>query len=241
MYISEEDDDQQDRELWRCFACPLHDTCRKSNNSFKNSCCYSYVDEETCREYVRRHLQLSGIHKEDKLNEEQANALAQGAEITLAFETYEQRVEYRAGLDAPLPREPEHPPPGRKRQRDCEEPPAPARRAGAIGAILAPSNKATGAAPQVEALGAMVGQLANALQAAAGSGGLQASNNAALATRTSAPTAQGVELVTDSMNRILESIGQATSQCISTARTLNEEGQRLRAAAVAIEQALRRG
>ena len=48
-------------------------------------------------------------------------------------------------------------------------------------------------------------------------------------------------MVTDSMNRILESIGHATSQCITTARTLNEEGQRLRAAVVAIEQQLKRG
>ena len=55
-----------------------------------------------------------------------------------------------------------------------------------------------------------------------------------------APTDQGIELVTDSVNRILESIGQATSQCISTARILNEEGVRLRSAMLAIEQTVRR-
>jgi hypothetical protein len=240
MYLAEEDDDQQEREFWRCFACPLYETCKKSKNSFKNACCYSYVDEETCRQYVQRHLFRSGIHKDDNLTEDNANSLAQSAEVTFAFETYEERVEYRSGLDI-KPTEPDYPPPTRepqrKRQRDGDEPP----RAAAIGA----RNNAPGATPQVEALGVMVGQLATALQAAgcgsSSGSSLQATNSAALALRSAAPTAQGVELVTDSMNRILESIGQATSQCISTARTLSEEGQRLRAAAVAIEQALKRG
>jgi hypothetical protein len=240
MYVSEEDDDQKDREFWRCYACPLYESCKKSKNSFKNSCCYSYVNEETCREYVHRHLMYSGTHKDDKLTEDDANALAQGAEIGLSFETYAERVEYRAGLDLKPP-EPEFPPSNlqRKRQRDDDEPPF--TRAAAIGA--APRTKAPGATPPVEALGVMVGQLANALQAAgcgsSSGSGLQASNNAALALRRG-PNAQGVELVTESMNRILESIGHATSQCISTARTLNEEGQRLRAAAVAIEEAMKR-
>ena len=83
--------------------------------------------------------------------------------------------------------------------------------------------------------------------AASGSGGasplgaspLVASNVLALASQR-APTQQGLELVTDSVNRILESIGQATSQCISTARILNEEGTRLRSALMAIEQTARR-
>jgi hypothetical protein len=236
MYVAEEDDDQQDREFFRCFVCPLYETCKKSKSSFKNSCCFSYVDEETCRQYVQRHLLLSGIHKEDNLTEDNANDLAQNAEITMSFETYEERQAYRSGLEN-KPTEPDHPPPPqRKRPRDGDEP-----RAAAIGA----RNKAPGATPQVEALGFVVGQLASALQAAgcgsSSGSSLQATNNAALALRSPAPTAQGVELVTDSMNRILESIGHATSQCITTARTLNEEGQRLRAAVVAIEQQLKRG
>ena len=234
MYVAEEDDDQQDREFFRCFVCPLYETCKKSKSSFKNSCCYSYVDEETCRQYVQRHLLLSGIHKEDNLTEDAANDLAQSADIVMSFETYEERQEYRSGLEK-KPTEPDHPPPPqRKRPRDGDEP-----RAAAIGA----RNKAPGATPQVEALGFVVGQLASALQAAAGSSSgssLQATNNAALALRSPAPTAQGVQLVTDSMNRILESIGQATSQCITTAQLLNAEGQRLRSAAEAIEKQLNR-
>ena len=238
MYVAEEDDDHQDREFYRCFVCPLYETCKKSKSSFKNSCCYSYVDEETCRQYVQRHLLLSGIHKEDNLTEDSANDLAQNAEITMSFETYEERLAYRLSLDN-KPTEPDYPPPPqRKRPRDSSPRPA------AIGARSSTWASATAAAtPQADALGFVVGQLASALQAAAGSSSgssLQATNNAALALRSPAPTAQGVQLVTDSMNRILESIGQATSQCITTARTLNEEGQRLRAAAEAIEKQLKR-
>ena len=239
MYVAEGDDDHEDREFFRCQFCPLYETCKKSKMSFKNSCCFSYVDEQTCREYVQRHLLLSGIHKEDNLTEDAANDLAQSADIVMSFETYEERQEYRSGLEK-KPTEPDHPPPPqRKRPRDSDEP-----RAAAIGARSSTWASATAAAtPQAEALGFVVGQLASALQAAAGSSSgssLQATNNAALALRSPAPTAQGVQLVTDSMNRILESIGQATSQCITTARTLNEEGQRLRAAAEAIEKQMKR-
>ena len=239
MYVAAEDDDGEDRELWRCFECPRHDTCKKSR-SFKNACCYSYISEEECREYVKRHLLRSGVHRDDGLTEDTANELAQSAEIVLEYETEPQRKEYRESVSS-RPQEPDWPPPGRKRQGDdAEEPPS---RRPAIGAppppILQPVSKAGGAAvaPLVEALAHV---LANAAAGSSGSSGLAASNTAALATRAHTPTSQGVELVTDSMNRILESIGQATSQCISTARTLNEEGQRLRAAASAIEQAMRR-
>ena len=246
MYVAEGDDDHEDREFFRCQFCPLYETCKKSKMSFKNSCCFSYVDEQTCREYVQRHLLLSGIHKEDNLTEDAANDLAQSAEITMSFETYEERQEYRSGLEK-KPTEPDHPPPPqRKRPRDSDDPRAApigaqSRRASATERV--PQQHAIGATPQADALG-FVHQMASALQAAAGSSSgssLQATNNAALALRSPAPTAQGVQLVTDSMNRILESIGQATSQCITTARTLNEEGQRLRAAVVAIEQQLKRG
>jgi len=99
MYVAEGDDDHEDREFFRCQFCPLYETCKKSKMSFKNSCCFSYVDEQTCREYVQRHLLLSGIHKEDNLTEDTANDLAQNAEITMSFETYEERQEYRSGLE----------------------------------------------------------------------------------------------------------------------------------------------
>jgi len=236
MYVAEEDDDQQDREFFRCFVCPLYETCKKSKSSFKNSCCFSYVDEQTCREYVQRHLLLSGIHKEDNLTEDAANDLAQSAEITMSFETYEERQEYRSGLEK-KPTEPDHPPPPqRKRPREAAPIGAQSRMRGV------PQQHAIGATPQADAVG-LVHQLASALQAAAGSSSgssLQATNNAALALRPPAPTTQGVQLITDSMNRILESISQATSQCITTAQLLNAEGQRLRSAAEAIEKQLNR-
>ena len=237
MYVAEGDDDHEDREFFRCHVCPLYETCKKSKMSFKNSCCFSYVDEQTCREYVRLHLLGSGIHKEDNLTEDAANDLAQSADIVMSFETYEERQEYRSGLEKKTT-EPDHPPPPqRKRPREAAPIGAQSRRERGV-----PQQHAIGATPQADAVG-LVHQLASALQAAAGSSSgssLQATNNAALALRSPAPTAQGVQLVTDSMNRILESIGQATSQCITTARTLNEEGQRLRAAAEAIEKQLKR-
>ena len=49
-------------------------------------------------------------------------------------------------------------------------------------------------------------------------------------------TDQCLQMVADSVTRILESIGQATSHCISTARLLNDEGLRLKSALSAIEQ-----
>ena len=55
-WISAEDDDGEDRLFWRCPSCPLSETCNKSRNSFKNAALWSYVSEEQCREYVKRHL-----------------------------------------------------------------------------------------------------------------------------------------------------------------------------------------
>ena len=237
MYVAEADDDHEDREFFRCFVCPLYETCKKSKMSFKNSCCFSYVDEQTCREYVRLHLLGAGIHKEDNLTEDAANDLAQGADIVMSFETYEERQEYRAGLEKKPP-EPDHPPPPQlKRPRVAAPIGAQSRKERGV-----PQQHAIGATPQADAVG-LVHQLASALQAAAGSSSgssLQATNNAALALRPPAPTTQGVQLITDSMNRILESISQATSQCITTAQLLNAEGQRLRSAADAIEKQLNR-
>ena len=97
MYVAEQDDDGLDRELWRCTQCPLHEACKKSR-SFKNACCYSYIGEEECREYVKLHLLHSGIHRDECITEENANALAQSADISFEIETVEQRNEYRLAV-----------------------------------------------------------------------------------------------------------------------------------------------
>ena len=44
-------------------------------------------------------------------------------------------------------------------------------------------------------------------------------------------------VIHDSLNRVVEALSAATSQCITTARVLNEEGMRVKAAADAIMRA----
>ena len=98
LYVAEDEDDECDRTVFRCFTCPKYETCQKSRESFRKAATYSLIDEDTCREYVVRHLLGAGVHKDDGLTEEEATTLAENAEITVVIETFKDRQEYREQL-----------------------------------------------------------------------------------------------------------------------------------------------
>ncbi len=237
-WANPDEDGQLDRSLWRCVQCPLQETCKKSRHSFKNACLFSYESEERVREYIKRHVMLAGVHREDQLSEDVAEDWANTADVEWEIETFQDRVAYRTQLDEMHER-----PKAEKRSWEAsgwDE--ADHRKAKAKGGVKG-KGKVSSNDVRVRELQTAVKQLTEVVTSAAassiagGSGGspLAASNVLALSSR--APSQQGIEMVTDSVNRILESIGQATSQCITTARTLNEEGTRLRSAAMCIERA----
>ena len=263
---------------WKCTACPLQESCKGSKNSFKNACLWSYESEAACREYVQRHLLYSGVHHNDKLDMDEAEQYAQGAEVDVLTETFAYRCQYRDQVEESkegngrtwgLAEEDEWQDNGEregggKRAR-------PSCSAGDSNALGSQPKAAKGGKGKcgknkrgkgsddvnkltdvVSQLATTVAGLANASSSlapppaiaigAATNGTLIQANMLALQGQAHRGVAndQGLHMVADSVSRILESIGQATSHCISTARLLNDEGLRLKSALTAIEQTAQR-
>ena len=88
-YVSLEDDDRQDRRKWCCRVCPLDKEC--SATSLKKARLFSYISEETCRQYVSNHLHRSSKHSLQD-NKETCDEYAREANIiSVEVETFEDR------------------------------------------------------------------------------------------------------------------------------------------------------
>ena len=89
-FVKEEDEDGEDRPLWQCKTCPREQDCNAA--SLKDSCLFSYISEASVRQYISLHLQHSSKHL---VTEEEAQACADVADVQTMTETAEQRDEYR--------------------------------------------------------------------------------------------------------------------------------------------------
>ena len=244
-YLAREQDSGGDRQYWHCLQCPLADSCPKSKASFKKANLFSFESEQKCREYVVLHLRHAGVHADDALSEEDAVRYAEMAQVEAGIETYQDREEYRNALER------------RGTKRKAASPPTddepllrPTSKAGTVTPKI-PDHPPPGA--PIAELTTAVSQLTQVLTSSSGSAlpatssgsavpSLSIRNTSALSllqVGAGAHPDQGINLLRDSLSRILESLSQATSQCITTARLLNEEGTRLRAASSAIEEQLR--
>ena len=97
--VPEGDDDGVDRVYWTVDRCPGNDdpTLGKcSAASWRKASVWSYESENAVKCYLKHHLMNSGSHLAEEIT---ANAWAETAPIKEIVETYDEREQYRKGLD----------------------------------------------------------------------------------------------------------------------------------------------
>ena len=93
-WVSREDDDETERVYHVCVECPRKDKC--SAQSWSRAKCWSYNDEETCKEKVAHHLMTSSLHY---LSKEDAESVALEGIYEVRVETPAEREQYRVGIE----------------------------------------------------------------------------------------------------------------------------------------------
>ena len=93
-WVNREDDDGTDRVYYVCVECPRKEKC--SLQSFKRAACWSYHDEDACRQKVANHLMTSSLHY---LSKEDAEDVSKEAEYDVQQESYDDREQYRKGIE----------------------------------------------------------------------------------------------------------------------------------------------
>ena len=118
----EEDYPELVRMYWKIDACPCYEKC--SALAWKKVWAWSYEGEAEVKQYVKRHLMISGNHN---LSADDADAVLDEVDVGFYEETYKDREAYRKHIEAknahlvhestkpPLPEEP--PPRRRSRSR----------------------------------------------------------------------------------------------------------------------------
>ena len=117
------EDDEQDRSVWMCQACPLKEEC--SDGAWKRANCWSYISEGHVCLYIKHHLLESGKHHlvgcTTSSPDQEAAAMAGDAIIKESVETFADREAYRKSVEKQRSARVVSPPPrGTKRPRDRE-------------------------------------------------------------------------------------------------------------------------
>ena len=89
--MAEEEDDKQNRKIWRIEECPV-DGCRKDR--FKNAKCWSTKGPDACRSYLKRHLMKSTQDKHS-LESEEADIMMIDVEVVEDTDTFADRQSCR--------------------------------------------------------------------------------------------------------------------------------------------------
>ena len=93
-FIASDDDDEQDRTIFRAESCPVGGC---SHQGWKRARCYSYTSIERCICKVARHL-MNSASENHGMSQEEAEQLAASAVIKDSIETYAERKKYRHQL-----------------------------------------------------------------------------------------------------------------------------------------------
>ena len=278
-YLPEAEDTGGDRLYWFCETCPLSHQCTPS--SWKKAKIFSYVSEEACFEYLKKHLKHSSLHM---CTEEEALEHLSNCEIKEEFETEETRVQVREEYMAHEEKDAK-----KKRAREAEEKEAIAKkrytekkedwqtswqRSSQKGQRAASSWRQQEKEKPSEVESALVGAVTTLTQVVKDLGkassapvddGKQSRGElvpvmspqsfgprppiglppAGIAVAFAPTVRDDVTLsradcqsIMDGLDRIYNSLGHTTSLLVSTARSLTEEGQRIRAAHTAIQSSL---
>ena len=254
-WVPREEDDGADRDCWICHACPAGCT----GPSFKKASIFSYESEEKVREYLVLHLTKSGHHL---MEDAAARELAATTDLEVKVETFQEREQLRQDM-APTEKKA-----AKRKQASAEGwdeswgeskkqcrwneakcgggddwSETPYHEASSSNANSTANNAAEQMVEVSKSMVEVVRSLATSVQPRATSD-LPQPRPPTFPPPTPLTLAIGNEFdyesLVDNLERIFQCIGQATSVLISAARTLTDEGSRIRAAQQALQQTLRR-
>ena len=229
----------EDRPYWKCSKCPVDEACK----TFHKSNCISFVDEDRCRYFVQQHLQFSGNHN---LMEGSAQGLAAEATVNEFVQTREERDKYRDEIEKIAAKkrswtwEEEGGSWWEEEGGWCDESRKKGKgkgKGGDKGKKCKGKDKAdkSGIQEDIRQMNNSIGQLANIVAGAVlppqASGSRQGGAQLALGNvgdRGLLRLDPDQLIMRDRCERILEALGNTQAVLIQTARTLNDEGGRIK-------------